>query len=108
MMVEEHFKYDSRLQIEIPELNKPWGVLGLKERQMILLAWESIRGSIPDRIYELERKLEAKYKEMSEEECFSKTCSLNDHIAELASVIHDLQIWYRVNQDVYTEQKQAE
>jgi len=90
------FIYDKRLHIHVPHLQKPFEEYTQKEQDEILLHWESIRGNIPDKIKELESKIQLKQQRLYEEENFQTSCQLNEEIAELASIINDLWIWYRM------------
>ncbi|WP_325048409.1 hypothetical protein [Paenibacillus sp. CAA11] len=72
----------------------------MDEQLRIITDWEEIRGAIPSRVMELEQNIDLKLRMMSEEEDFDITCSLNGEIAELASVINDLHIWYRITAEV--------
>ncbi|WP_044894505.1 hypothetical protein [Bacillus alveayuensis] len=94
------FIFDKRLGIPLPKLEKEWEEYSESEQHMILLHWENIRGRIPDRIIELERVINQKQAELAEENDFTRSCLLNSEIAELASIINDLWIWYRMNQTV--------
>ncbi|CAN7170108.1 hypothetical protein LJR015_000260 [Peribacillus frigoritolerans] len=96
----ELFIYDERLGISIPDLNLEWDEYTKGEQQQILVHWENIRGSIPDRIKELESTIDRKQFRLSDESNFAKSCQLNSEIAELASIINDLWLWYRANQAV--------
>ncbi|MGE7182552.1 hypothetical protein ACQKKK_00860 [Peribacillus sp. NPDC006672] len=96
----ELFTYDERLGIPIPDLNLEWDEYTKGEQQQILVQWENIRGSIPDRIKELESTINRKQFQLSDESNFTKSCQLNSEIAELASIINDLWLWYRANQGV--------
>lgn len=100
--MEQYFIYDERLGILLPKLEKDWEDYSEAEQQAILLRWETIRGTIPDRIAELEKIISKKQDELSEESDFARSCQLNSEIAELASVINDLWIWYRLNQTIST------
>ncbi|WP_019242908.1 MULTISPECIES: hypothetical protein [Bacillus] len=94
------FTYDNRLGIHIPNLTREWDDY-IKEEQLIILSqWESIRGSIPDRIKYLESQINQKQQQLDNEENFPLSCQLNSDIAELASIINDLWIWYRTHQGV--------
>jgi hypothetical protein len=97
------FQYDSRLGISIPVLKTDWERYTHKEQEEILLEWEKIRDTIPDRIKELEVTIMAKQKELDEEEDFHRSCLLNSEISDLASIINDLHLWYRVDQDLTVE-----
>ncbi|WP_270179585.1 hypothetical protein [Alkalihalobacillus sp. CinArs1] len=89
------FYRDERLQIDVPILELFWEELALDEQEEILLRWEQIRSTIPDRIIELEGKIMEKQSQLSNEENFETSCSLNTQIADLASIINDLWLWYR-------------
>ena len=66
----------------------------------ILLKWEQVRGKIPDRIKELEHYINTKQHYLNNEEDFEVSCKLNSEIADLASIINDLWLWYRLTQNV--------
>jgi dynactin complex subunit len=95
------FVYDERLGIPLPELYQEWEMFSEEERSVILREWEEIRGRIPDRIKALEQSITAKQNRLNEEDNFAVSCRLNTEIAELASRITDLHLWYRIDQDVY-------
>lgn len=94
----EHFIQNERLGIPLPHLELDWEDYSEDTRESILLYWESIRGKIPDRIAELEKEINLKQQMLSEENDFQRSCQLNNEIAELASIINDLWIWFRTNQ----------
>lgn len=96
--MKEYFSFDHRLGIPIPNLEKEWTEHCEETQQAILFHWEKIRGSIPDRIAELEQSINQKQAQLSDENNFKKSCELNSEIAELASIINDLWLWYRANQ----------
>ncbi|MEV2532474.1 hypothetical protein ABND92_18120, partial [Paenibacillus larvae] len=48
----------------------------------------------------LEKKIVRKQLQLYEEENFEISCRLNSDIAELASTINDLHIWFRLNQEI--------
>lgn len=100
------FAYDDRLGISLPELHLEWEDYSTDERSDILLQWEEIRAKIPDRIIQLEAVINKKQDQLFEEEDFVISCELNSEIAELASVINDLNIWFRVQQDYDTKTHQ--
>ncbi|WP_028562485.1 hypothetical protein [Paenibacillus pinihumi] len=93
-MTGNHFKWDERLKIELPDLKQDWASYA------ILAYWEAVRGHIPDRIMALEKTINEKQAKLYDEDDFEDSCRLNSEIAELASRIHDLHIWYRTNQDM--------
>jgi len=94
------FLYNARLSIYVPNNQIQWDLLSNDEQQNILLQWENIRGNIPDRIHDLENIINLKQEQLNKEEDFAVSCSLNTEIAELASIINDLWLWYRTQQDV--------
>ncbi len=96
------FKLDKRLGIEIPILELDWEDYSAADRMAILERWEQERGTIPDRVIALERQINALQPLVFEVEDFEETCRLNADIAELASRINDLHIWYRINQEIET------
>jgi hypothetical protein len=93
-----HFSFDPRLGILLPELTVAWHQYSKETQQDILFHWEQIRGSIPDRISDLEAQINYKQGQLSDESDFARSCQLNSEIAELASIINDLWLWYRANQ----------
>jgi hypothetical protein len=99
----KHFIFDDRLGIQLPHLEESWEHYSVNVQQEILITWETIRGKIPDRIVELESYINAKQHELGEEDNFIRSCKLNSEISELASIINDLWLWYRMNQNVSTK-----
>ncbi len=99
-MTGNHFKWDERLEIELPDLRQEWECLSAWERAAILAYWETVRGRIPDRIMALERAIHALQARLYEEEDFELSCLINFEVAELASRINDLHIWYRTDQEM--------
>lgn len=98
--MEQFFSYDSRLGIPVPKLMKEWDSFSVEIQEKILFSWEQIRGSIPDRIKELENQINERQAELSNESNFVRSCDLNSEIAELASIINDLWLWYRAGATV--------
>ncbi len=94
------FIKDKRLGIPLPQLDLEWNKYDKKTQQDILLEWEKIRGRIPDRIKELEEQINMKQAQLNDEANFERSCELNTEIAEYASIINDLWLWYRMNQHV--------
>lgn len=64
------------------------------------MQWEQVRGNIPERIKEVETLINQKQYQLFEEEDFNISCIINSEIAELASVINDLWLLYRMDQSV--------
>ncbi|MFL6558689.1 MAG: hypothetical protein ACJ8MO_21545 [Bacillus sp. (in: firmicutes)] len=96
--MEEYFSFDQRLGIQLPELSLEWEQYRIETQQKILLYWEQVRGSIPDRISDLENQINQKQVLLSNESNFPRSCQLNTEIADLASIINDLWLWYRANE----------
>jgi gas vesicle protein len=94
------FRQNKRLGISLPELEMDWHQYSKETQQKILLEWEKIKGKIPDRIKELESEINEKQEQLNNEFDFERSCQLNSDIAELASIINDLWLWYRMNQQV--------
>ncbi|SEM38164.1 hypothetical protein SAMN05192533_102402 [Mesobacillus persicus] len=99
----EYFKFNKRLGISLPSIGQEWDDIAKETQDDILLHWELIRGSIPDRIADLEASINSKQAELNNESDFIRSCKLNSEIAELASIINDLWLWYRTHQDVTTK-----
>lgn len=97
------FEYNERLGIFIPALLKEWEEYEKNIQEQILTQWDHIRGMIPERIKALEVIINRKQDELSNENDFAQSCKLNSEIADHASVINDLWLWYRTNQDLSEE-----
>jgi len=98
--VKFEFVYDERLGIELPLLHEEWEELTEAEQAELLHDWERVRGRIPDRIQQLERVIVEKQNRLNEEDDFPLSCLLNTQIAELASCITDLHLWFRADAGV--------
>ncbi|MDM5190309.1 radical SAM protein [Bacillus sp. DX4.1] len=98
--MEHYFTYDAHLEIEVPELQEDWEEIPKNTQHAILLKWEQIRGKIPDRIKDLEHSINQKQYKLNNEENFEISCRLNSEIADLASIINDLWLWYRLTQNI--------
>ncbi|HUC93548.1 MAG TPA: hypothetical protein VMS09_16275 [Paenibacillus sp.] len=96
------FRLSGRLGIDLPVVDGEWDDIPETDRAAALTRWESIRGSIPDRVFALERQINTLQARLFEEDDFEASCVLNSDIAELASRINDLHIWYRINQEIET------
>lgn len=98
--MDHYFIFNERLGIATPHIIEDWDEISVYTQQGILLKWEMIRGRIPDRIADLENSIRSKQNQLDNEENFKISCMLNSEIAELASIINDLWLWYRTNQDI--------
>ena len=99
----DYFTFDERLGIHVPDLMHEWDKYCKETQQFILLNWESVRGTIPDRIAELEQEINHKQAKLSDESDFPRSCKLNTEIADLASIINDLWLYYRADQTISTK-----
>ncbi len=97
--LDNYFYYNDRLGIQVPVISEDWELLPYDIQQSILLYWENIRGMIPDRIKVLENSINIKQAQLSNESDFERSCQLNGEIADLASIINDLWLWFRTNQE---------
>ncbi|WP_433751293.1 hypothetical protein [Falsibacillus pallidus] len=93
----DYLVFDKRLGISVPGEYVDFDSISEKELEDFWLKWEKIRGTIPDRIQELDRMMEKLQTELSFEEDFEESCRLNAQIAELASIVNDLWLLYRVS-----------
>ena len=97
------FIYDTRLGIPIPHLEQDFSTYPSSAQNAILMRWEKIRGTIPERIKEIEEMIEYTLKRLDNEDDFEVSCALNTEMAEYASIINDLWIWYRVDQRIVSK-----
>ncbi len=98
--LDRQFVYSARHGIALPSLENDWEELPTECQAAILSRWEMIRGTIPDRIFSLEEAIRVKQKLLFEEEDFATSCRINGDIADLASRINDLNIWFRTRQEL--------
>jgi hypothetical protein len=99
------FAFNERLGIRVPRFTEEWDSLSLSRQTAILTQWEQIRGNIPDHVKRHEEQIKIRQMMLYEEEDFAESCRLNSDIAELASRINDLHIWFRTQQDLNSEGK---
>lgn len=102
VLMEKWFRFNDRLKIWTPDLDQPFEDFPVEVQEEILSKWEHIRGMIPDRIALIEKEIEVKQGQLSEEADFETSCLINESISELASQINDLWIFYRTEQHVQT------
>lgn len=105
--MQRYFSLNKRLGIELPMLVKSIEDYEQEIQHAILFHWEKVRGAIPDRIAELELEINSKQKKMNKEEDLHTSASINSEIADLASIINDLLIWYRFQAHHTTEPTKA-
>lgn len=93
------FEFNHRLGISLPVLDKEWEDYSLEDQDQILVGWETHRSDIPARIKEVEQIIEHRQSDLNHEDNFQHSCEINSKICELASIINDLNIWFRIQQD---------
>jgi len=103
--LERQFVWNERLGISVPSLGQDWETMTRRQQTIVLECWEQSRGRIPDRIMRLEEQIRVRQDALSLEDDFAASCRLNGDIAELASRINDLHIWFRTQQDLEDETK---
>lgn len=103
--LDSQFQFSERHGISIPCLSEEWEKLNIEQQTVILSRWEMIRGNIPDHIMRLENKIRIRQQQLFEEDDFEQSCLINGNIADLASRINDLNIWFRTQQDLDNDTK---
>lgn len=103
--LDRQFAWSERLGIALPSLQSDWDELSRERQEAVLERWEMIRGTIPDHVRRFEEQIKVKQERLSLEGDFAASCRLNADIAELASRINDLHIWFRTQQDLDAETK---
>jgi hypothetical protein len=101
----KQFIFVERLGISVPGLTEDWDSLSRSRQLALLTRWENIRCTIPDHVKRLEEHIKASQLMLDVEEDFITSCRLNSEIAEMASRINDLHIWFRTQQDVEPDSK---
>ncbi|WP_256756790.1 hypothetical protein [Cohnella sp. WQ 127256] len=103
--INNQFEYSERHGISIPCLDRDWDELKLEHRIGILAHWEMIRGNIPEHIMRFEAIIRIKQQKLFEENDFVQACLINSEIADLASRVNDLNIWFRTQQNLNDHSK---
>jgi hypothetical protein len=101
--LDHEFVWSERHGIPVPQLTRDWERYDRESQIRILTKWEHIRGSIPDHVKRFEEVIKVKQNELFEEDDFVASCGINSDIADLASRINDLLIWFRTQQDLDEE-----
>lgn len=104
--LDRQFEYSERHGISTPSLTQDWDELSIDHQTSILAKWEMIRGNIPEHIIQFEARIRVKTQQLFNEDDFLESCRINDDIADLASRINDLHIWFRTQQDLDGDTKQ--
>ncbi len=100
--METYFTYDERLGIRLPDLNQQWAAYTQEEQERILSEWEQIRGSIPERIKQMEAIINERQAQLNVEPVFADAVRLNHEIADYASRIMDLHMLFRIDEQLET------
>ncbi|QMV45154.1 hypothetical protein [Cohnella cholangitidis] len=103
--LDNQFEFSERHGISVPHLDCDWNELDIEHQTAILARWEMIRGCIPDHIMKFEDAIRVKQQRLFEEDDFALSCLINGEIADLASRINDLNIWFRTQQEIDDESK---
>jgi hypothetical protein len=103
--LDNQFQFSERHGISIPSLAEDWDKLSIAKQTAVLERWEMIRGNIPDYIMRLENTIRIRQQQLFEEDDFEQSCLINGDIADLASRINDLNIWFRTQQDLDGDSK---
>lgn len=104
--MEHHFQYDERLGVSLPRLEQEWRSFTSQEQGLIIELWQQQRAKIPERIYAMEQSIKEQQQLLQEEENFQRSCEINREIAKLASIIHDLQILFREDPELWANDEQ--
>ncbi|WP_067923129.1 hypothetical protein [Alicyclobacillus shizuokensis] len=92
-----YFRYDDRLQIELPHFPAPFPSLPPDVQEEVLVTWERIRAHIPERIIELEHRIEQVLEKVHHEEDWDIIAAHFQQISDYASRINELNTWRRVD-----------
>ncbi|MDI3327991.1 MAG: hypothetical protein QJR06_05530 [Alicyclobacillaceae bacterium] len=95
-----YFRFDERLRIPVPDLEREWETYSRDEQQEMIVQWEAIRARIPEVIRELEDEIDRRQQQASETDDWEAVCRLYAEIADLASRINDLNILYRTEPEL--------
>ncbi|MCY0870543.1 MAG: hypothetical protein OWT27_08140 [Firmicutes bacterium] len=101
------FRYDERLQMPVPALERDLYDYGEAERSEILVEWERIRGNIPAIISRFEEVIVATQDELHHTEDWEDTVRLMEKINDYASRIADLNILFRTEPEFHPPQSHS-
>ncbi|MCL6631017.1 MAG: hypothetical protein K6T63_00155 [Alicyclobacillus herbarius] len=97
-----YFRYDDRLQIELPHFPVPFASLPPEVQEEVLVTWEKIRARIPERILDLEQRIEHVLQQVHHEEDWNTIAGYFQQISDYASRITELNTWRRVDPSLST------
>ncbi|CAB3395438.1 hypothetical protein [Kyrpidia spormannii] len=89
------FQYDSRLEVEVPYLDRDWDEYPSDLQEAVIIHWVRIRAGIPDVIARFEKVIATLQERAAVEDDWDQVCKLYWEIADYASRINDLNILYR-------------
>ncbi len=99
--MERFFTYDNRLGIKIPALEREWTFYSEKSSAGYPPNMGIHSGTDSRQKFNLlEKSINQKQAALEDETNFIRSCELNSEIGELASIINDLWIWYRTNEEI--------
>ena len=101
-----YFQYDARLGIEIPVLEVSGNHYPPVCELIFYYIGNKFAVQLPDRIMKLEATIIYKQNQLDKEDDFPTSCRLNSEIADLASIINDLHLWFRANQELESKTHQ--
>ena len=96
------FIFDKRLGIKIPSLKKEWDDYTELEQLEIIHLWELERAKIPDKVKNMENKIE-NLQDLIFDIDFDDYLKIHEQIVDLSSAINDLNIWYRTSGELNKE-----
>lgn len=102
-MKQYEFKYNERLGIHIPLIYTDWNNISSTEQQQILYRWEQVRSQIPDQIKMFEDEINRRERQLQIEDDFEVFCRLSSEIADYASRVIDLNLWFRTHEEVTSD-----
>ncbi|QSO46183.1 hypothetical protein [Alicyclobacillus mengziensis] len=97
-----YFRHNDRLCIPLPVFPQPFEEMAPTDQENIIAAWESIRARIPDRILELEQKIQGHLESISQTDDWEQIIASFNQISDIASRIAELNTWQRVDPHVTT------
>jgi hypothetical protein len=99
------FLYNKRLGIELPVFHTPWEDLETEEQQKLLYKWEQVRAQIPDQVKYFEALIKERELKLQIEDDNETFCRLSMEIADYASRVIDLNLWFRTQEEVTSLEK---
>ncbi len=104
----EHFAFDDRLGMKVPQLMREWSEYTVTERERILEDWETLRGGIPALITRFENEINDRHERLQAVDDWNESVELLSEINDYASRINDLNILFRTQPDIELESDDAQ